>query len=101
MKYYSDLTGDFYMTQEDCEKAEKIFQERKAKEEAEAAQKSANRKAAAKKVEEAHEALLKARKEYQKELSDFCKEYGYYHLTLNGNDISKWFDEFDPWPCWL
>lgn len=99
MRYYSELTKCFYDEAKECEKAEKLFKEEKAKKEAEALQKSNERKEAAKKVEEAYDKLSAARKEYQKVLSDFCKDYGYYHVSLDKNGIADWVDSF--WERWF
>ena len=99
IRYYSDLTKKFYDEAKECEKAEELFKEEKAKKEAEALQKSNERKEAAKKVEEAYDKLSAARKEYQKVLSDFCKDYGYYHVSLDKNGIADWVDSF--WERWF
>lgn len=94
MRYYSDLTKKFYDEVEECAKAEELFRAEQAKKEAEALEKSNARKEAAKKVEEAYNKLTLARKEYQKILSDFCKDYDYYHVSLDKNDVADWVDSF-------
>ena len=82
MKYYSDLTKKFYEKASECEKAEAAFKAEQKKKEEEALQKSNARKEAAKKVEEAYNKLIAAKKEYESILSNFCKEYGTYQLLL-------------------
>jgi len=99
MRYYSELTKKFYDEAKECEKAEELFKEEKAKKEAEALQKSNERKEAAKKVEEAYEKVVVAQKEYKKVLSDFCKEHGSFHMTLNKDGILDWIDSF--WESWF
>lgn len=99
MRYYSELTKKFYDEAKECEKAEKLYKEEKAKKEAEALEKSNARKEAAKKVEEAYDKLVSAQKEYKKVLTDFCKEHGYYHISLDKNGIRDWVDTF--WESWF
>lgn len=94
MKYYSDLTKKFYEKASECEKAEAAFKAEQKKKEEEALQKSTARKEAAKKVEEAYNKLIAAKKEYESILSDFCKEYGTYHTSINEDSISDWLDAF-------
>lgn len=99
MLYYSDKTRTFYKTAEECEEAEqKLLVEQKRKEE-EALQKSNARKDAAKKVEEAYEKVVAAQKEYKEVLSEFCKEHGSFHMTLDKNGILDWMDTF--WGNWF
>ena len=99
VRYYSDLTKKFYNKAQDCEKAEKEYQLAQAKKEEELALKSEARKEAAKKVESAYNALVAAKKEYQKQLADFCKEYGYYHISVGKDGIFDWIDSF--WESWF
>ena len=99
MRYYSDETRKFYETEEDCKNAEQALILAKKKEEEVALQKSAMRKEAAKKVEDAYKDLLKAKKAYNEELTAFCKEYGSFHMTLNKDNMLDWFDSF--WNNWF
>lgn len=94
MKYYSDITRKFYEEAAECEKAEAAFKAEQKRKEEEALQKSNARKEAAKKVEEAYNKLIAAKKEYQSVLSDFCKEHGTYHTSLTKEDVSDWLDAF-------
>lgn len=98
MKYYSDVTKQFYESEKECLEAEKARKKEQKEKEAKELQLSQERKAAAERVKEKHEAMIAAQKEYRQELSDFCKEYGYYHMTLKGDTISDWFNSF--WDNW-
>ena len=99
MRYYSDETRKFYETEEDCKKAEETLALERKKQEEVALQKSAARKEAAKKVEDAYKDLLNAKKIYNEELNAFCKEYGSFHMTLNKDNMLDWFDSF--WNTWF
>lgn len=99
MRFYSDKTRKFYETLEDCEKAEKDFEVEQERKKAEALQKSNDRKEAAKKVENAYNALITAKKAYHEELSKFCKQYGTYHLSLDKDGMLDWMDSF--WSTWF
>lgn len=91
MKYYSELTKKVYDTPELLEEAEKVVLEaNKAKE-----KKLAERAERAKAVETAIEAANKAKKEADKALSDFCKEYGSFHTTIKEpNSVYGWFNDW-------
>lgn len=99
VRYYSDVTKLLYETAEECEKAEKEFRAEQERKKAEALQKSNDRKDAAKKVENAYNALIAARKAYQDELSKFCKQYGTFHLSVDKDGILDWMDNF--WSTWF
>lgn len=99
VRYYSDVTKLLYETAEECEKAEKEFYAEQERKKAEALQKSNDRKDAAKKVENAYNALIAARKAYQDELSKFCKRYGTFHLSVDKDGILDWMDNF--WSTWF
>ena len=90
MKYFSEITNDMYETSEECEQAEKQYEEEQKKREEEILQKSTARKAAAKEVEEAYEALVAARKAYSEKLHDFCSRYGSFHMSLSPENIGDW-----------
>lgn len=94
MKYFSDVTNKVYDTEEELVKAEEkhnaMVLER---ENAEKAKKEA-REAAAKEVQDAmnkanaaRNAWVEAHNEATKKLRDFCKTYGGYHMTINGQQI--------------
>ena len=111
MRYYSEVTKNFYDTEKACLEAEfkvkeeqnrqkilkeKAERERKEKQEALVAA----RKERANKVEAARKAMVKAQNDYRKELETFCKDYGTYHLSLDEDDVKKnaptLFDIFNP-----
>lgn len=104
MKWYSEITQNFYDSEKACvtaeqqelerrdqEKArkEKEAQELKLKKEAEAAE----RKAAAAKVDEARKAMVAAQNKYREVLDDFIKKYRTYHYsTTDLKDIPTLFE---------
>lgn len=94
MRYYSDLTKLFYKTEKECDEAEKAYKEAELKKELEEKKKSNARKEAAKKVEDAYNTFVTAKKEYQNQLSDFCQKYGSYHMTLDKDNLFDWMDFF-------
>lgn len=111
MKYYSEVTRNYYDTEKACLEAEfKVKEEQnrqkilKEKEERERKEKQealvAARKERANKVEAARKAMVKAQNDYRKELESFCKDYGTYHLSLDGQDAEaakhSLFDIFNP-----
>ena len=111
MKYFSEVTRQYYDTEKACLEAEfkvkeeqnrqkilkeKEERERKAKQEALAAE----RKARANEVEEAHKAMVAAQHKYSEVLEAFCKDFGAFHTTLTRDDakgvIPTLFDIFNP-----
>lgn len=62
MKYYSEITKQFYNSEEECQKVEKAY---------------AGRAAA---VKDAYEAMIKAQDAYQKVLADYVHKYGNYDI---------------------
>lgn len=94
MRYYSDLTKTFYNDIASCEKAEKLFEEERVRRETETLKKANMRKEAAKRVENAYNNLINAKKTYQEELNTFCKEYGSFHMTVDKNNILDWINSF-------
>lgn len=85
MRYFSDLTNQFYDTEESCIAAEaKYHLELKAKEEEklrvekEKAALAAAIEAAKKEYLDFNNETVKARKKYESLISDYCKEYGTY-----------------------
>lgn len=71
MKYFSEITNKTYDSVKELEAAEKLVSDKATK-----------RKEAAKVVEDSYQKYVAARKEWQKNLNDFCKEYGAYHTTV-------------------
>ena len=102
MKYYSERTGKFFDTAEECQKAEfeakeaenreKIRRERELAAEKERKEKeAATRKVDADKVEAARKALNEAQTNYRKALEDFIKNHGSYHFTTTKVDDLPWY----------
>ena len=92
MKYYSDVTKEFYESVEACETAEKEHEEAIAKAKAEKEAKEAGRRAAAKDVEEALKAANDAYEGYREKLADFNKRYGAWHYSISGEQPMNVFD---------
>lgn len=102
MRYYSDVCNKVYDTEAELAKAEAEVAEKKAaaekaKKEKELALKAKNEKRAerAKAVEDAYKKSVEARKNYEKVLADFCKDYGAYHTTLKSEDLDNMLDILD------
>ena len=98
MRYYSEITKNFYDTEKACLEAEfkvkekqnreKILREKAEREAKEKQEKlAAERKARAAEVEEARKAMDVARSKYAELLQAFCKDYGSYHTSLTNEDI--------------
>ena len=99
--YCNEYTDELFDTEEKALASEKKFLDAKAaKEKAEAERKAAlekrnsERAARAKEVEEALKAYNEARKDYQKKLNAFCKDYGAFHYTTQGTDPLDLVDAF-------
>lgn len=97
VKIYSDVTKQFYKDEASALAAEKkVTSERDAK--------TARRKDMAREVEqkyklytEANKNYSAARKAYYDSLENFCKEFGPYHISIDGqkiDDILKRFFEY-------
>ena len=105
MKIFSEKTHEEYKTVEECEAAEKKYDEALALAQKQKAELAAARKARAKEVEDAFahveevkkqyaEALGKARAEYADKLNAFIKDYGSFHATIKTGTDNP-FDLFD------
>ena len=92
MKIYSEKTRKEYPSVEDCLKAEKAFDEKKSKEEAEKAKLAETRKIRAKEVEDAYADIKAAQKKYMELRNAFVKDYGSFHMTFSNSDPN--FDTF-------
>lgn len=97
MKYFSEVTRQYYDTEKACLEAEfkvkeeqnrqKILKEKAAREAKEKQEKlAAARKVRANEVEEARKAMVAAQSKYREVLEAFVRDYGTYHLSLNGED---------------
>lgn len=109
MKYFSEVTRQYYDTEKACLEAEfkvkeeqnrqKIMREKAEREAKEKQEKlAAERKARANEVEEARKAMVAAQSKYREVLEAFVRDYKTYHLSLNGEDakglIPTLFDNF-------
>ncbi len=94
MKYYSDITKDLYESAEACAEAEAA--ELKARKEAEeaAVKKSKERKTRADEIDNAFKALKEAQQHYYDLVSEFVKDYGYYHKSYTLDEIGDLFTHF-------
>ena len=108
MKIISEKTGLEYATVAECLEAEKAFDEKRKREEAQKQALELERKAkmeaeavarkeAADEVEAARQKMLAAQKEYRQVLAQFCQNFGAYHRTISSDDISNVLDEFLDW----
>lgn len=92
MKYYSEKTKKLYASEQELNEAEAALEAKNAQQNAEREQ----RKADAKKVQDAAEKAIAAKREYDKELSSFLRKYGSYHTTITSvlNDMDSDFTSF-------
>lgn len=86
MRYWSDKTRKFYESEKECVEAEEALDKQLAEAEAKRKELAEQRKVRAKEVEDAYNALIAARKQYNKLLNDFCKDFGSYHATFTSGD---------------
>ena len=83
IQYYSNITKEFYETEEDCLKAEQVHTAAARKKEEEERRKSEERKARADEVERALIAFEEAKSNYYTLLNSYCRDYGFYTFTPN------------------
>lgn len=91
MKYYSDVTKQLYDSEKELVAAETKVEEVKAKKVAEEKAKKEARATRAKEVENAIKAADEAQAKANKLLSDFTKDYGYFHMSYSTEDIDRVF----------
>lgn len=94
MKYYSEKLNKLFDTQEACARAEKEHEKAVAEVEAKKKALADERAKRAKEVESAYNAVIAAKKDYQKVLNDFVKDYGSFHMTLKTGENNP-FNLFD------
>lgn len=89
-KYWNEYTNEVFDTEEEAVASEKKYlaaqeAKKKAEEERIAAKKKkdSERAARAKEVQEALAIAVKARKDYQAKLANFCKNYGPFHFSTD------------------
>lgn len=83
MKFYSEITKDFYDSEKECTKAEKEFTDKQEKEKLAKEAKKAERKKRATEVEDAYKAMKEAEKTYYKLRNEFINDFGYYHISYS------------------
>lgn len=95
MKFYSENLHKLFDSEKELKDAE--FKAKKEKEAEEAKKKELveTRKVRAKEVDDARAAVYAAKKEYQKLLNAFIKDYGSYHASYSSNDLALIDDIFD------
>jgi hypothetical protein len=81
MKYYSEVLRKKFDSEKDCLKAEKEYQDQLDEAERKEKELKAARKTRAKEVEDALSRARDARDEYNRLLTEFCKDYGVFHTT--------------------
>ena len=96
MKYYSELTKEFYDSEKDCLKAE--TEKKKAEEEKIAQQKklAEEKERRTKLVEQKRDAYLKAKTDYLDELKKYTKDYNGYKVANKG-EIGAFLDSIFGW----
>ena len=99
MRYFSDVTRKFYESEKEALEAEQAHE----REQVEAAEKAAKlaeeRKASAKKVEDAYRAVIEAQTEYNKLRREFIDKYGSFHMTFSTKDGDLFTNLFDRFFC--
>lgn len=107
-KYFNQYTNEPFNTPEEADASEKAYlkeleTKRKAEEERIAAKKKkdSERAARAKEVQEALAVAVKARKDYQAKLSNFCKDYGAFHFSTEDIKELEPFNIFDLIENWM
>ena len=100
MRYYSEVTKNFYDTEKACLEAEFKVKEEQNRQKILKEKAERERKEKQEALVAARKAMVKAQNDYRKELESFCKDYGTYHLSLDGQDVKKaaptLFDIFNP-----
>ena len=92
MKFYSELTKNFYESEDACKQAESKFNKELAEKEAKEKALKAERKQRAEEVNAAYTAIKEAEKHYCELRDQFVKDYGSFHMTFT--DTGSLF--FDP-----
>ncbi len=95
MKFYSEKLNRMFDTEKALVAAEQAAVDAELAKKAEEEKKSAERKARAAEVDTAYKAMVEARKNYSKVLTNFCKDYGAYHCSISGDEARNLLDNFD------
>lgn len=83
IQYYSNITKEFYETEEACLKAEQAHKAAVCKKEEEERRKAEERKNRADEVDKARIAFEEAKSNYYTLLNSYCRDYGFYTFTPN------------------
>ena len=83
MRIYSELTKKDYKTVDECLAAEKEYNDKLLKQEAEKKALSEKRAERAKEVEAAYKASVDAQKKYLELRNQFIEDYHSYHMTYS------------------
>lgn len=93
MKYYSEMLNEIFDTEGELCKAEEKVKAAKSEKEKRVKELKEERAKRAKEVESAQADAIEAIKYYKELLSDFCEDYGSFHMTLDNNYPAKDFME--------
>ena len=101
MRIISDVLGKEFTSVEECQKAEEEYSKQLAEKEAKKQELMTQRKERASEIEQSYQKVLEARKEYNKLVDNFVKDYGSYHFSVTKNidkleplfPLSGWFDD--------
>jgi len=99
MKFYSEKLDKLFDDEKALTKAEDEYDVRVAAEKAHAEQLAKTRKDRAKAIEESYKKVEDARKEYNKLVEEFVRDYGSFHMTYKDGDGSMFnlFEKFFEW----
>lgn len=95
MKYYSEITKQFYDNADACTLAEKLATEKIAKQEAEKKALAEAKATRAKEVTDAYKAVREAQKNYDELRNKFVQDYGYFHMSFTDPDEKTPFSFFE------
>ena len=95
MKYYSEITKQFYDNADACTLAEKLEKEKIAEQEAEKKALTEAKATRAKEVTEAYKAVREAQKNYDELRNKFVQDYGYFHMSFTDPDEKTPFSFFE------
>lgn len=95
MKFYSEDLKKLFDSEKELQDAEVAAKNEKLKAVMKEKALKEARKTRAKAVDDARDAAIKARHDYQKLLNEFVKDYGSYHSTYSSDNMSLVEDLFD------
>ena len=95
MKFYSEITKQFYDSADTCASEEKSAKEKIEKQEAEKKALTEAKATRAKEVTEAYKAVREAQKHYDELRNKFVQDYGYFHMSFTDPDEKTPFSFFE------